>query len=293
MLFRQPLGGVLFHKKSFSDTARIRIKGSSYSTFYSQAGRFYQNYFIVIKNESFINKLILTLTMALENVIGNLLAYKQLEQGTFQHADQLTTERGSNQRLKDQWFYTADGEIYTVQKKGCIWAITREPQNLVLQDIAEAYRQLTDQGNYFPDTNAARASLDHENTVVVDLNGLELVKGNDVSGYFVVDPKQTKKLNSEQRRAAQRIFGPDEDTFGLNMDMFAEDRKIPYIFVLRPDYVQRTLKSNGREFLGRASWLDYFYYYFDANDRGVSIHSALRGVRRVIAEGDAPENEVS
>ena len=126
--------------------------------------------------------------MALKNVTGTLLptllptllAYKELEPGTFQHVDQLTTERRTNQELRNQSFYTADGELYTVQKREHLWVITREPQNLVLENIDEAYRQLTGQGrNYFPDANAAQFSLEHVDSVVVDLKGLKLVKNND------------------------------------------------------------------------------------------------------------------
>ncbi len=254
--------------------------------------------------------MISTPKMALENVTGGLLEYKGLEPGTFQHSDQLTTERRTDHGLRNQWFYTADGELYTVQKEGHLWAITREPQNLVLQNIDEAYRQLTGQGNYgnyFPDPEAARASLEHEDSVVVDMKGLKLVKDNDQYGHFVVDPKKTKKLNSEQRRVAQRIYGPDEENFGLNMEMFAEAKRTPYVFVLMPDYVQYTLRSNDKEFLGRASGYFYNDSNFDAVGRGVNNRNALRGVRRVITEAsrrevtneaprsdlsDAPENQV-
>lgn len=232
--------------------------------------------------------------MALENVTENLLAYKELEPGTFQHVDQLTTERRTDHGLRSQWFYTADGELYTVQNKVHLWAITREPQNLVLQNIDEAYRQLTGQGNYFSDAKAALVSLEHADTIVVDLKGLKLVKDNDQYGHFVVDPKKVKKLNSEQRRAAQRIYGPDEDKFGLNMEMFAKAGKTPYVFVPMPDYVQSTLRTNDKKFLGRASWLSDFNgsSNFNANVRNVNNHSALRGVRHMIAEGDAPEDKV-
>ncbi|MBU4352296.1 MAG: hypothetical protein KJ939_04400 [Nanoarchaeota archaeon] len=233
--------------------------------------------------------------MALENVTGDLLAYKELEPGTFQHVDQLTTERRTNHGLRNQWFHTADGELYTVQKKEHLWVITREPQNLVLENIEEAYRQLTGQGNYFPDANAAQSSLEHEDSVVVNLKGLKLVKDNDQYGHFVVDPKAVNKLNTEQRKVAQRIYGPDEENFGLNMEMFAGAGKTPYVFVLMPDYVNGTLKSNDKKFVGRASWLFYFCSSsgFSAVDRDVGNgRLALRGVRRVIAAGDAPENEV-
>ncbi len=168
--------------------------------------------------------------MPLENIAGNLLAYKELEPGTFQHVDQIITERRTNHELGNEWFYTADGELYTVQRKESLWAITREPQNLVLQDIDEAYRQLRRQKNYFPDAEAAKSSLEHANTIVVELEGLKLVKDNNQYGHFVVDPKKVKSLNSQQRQAAQRIYGPDEENFGLNMEMFAEAGKTPIYF---------------------------------------------------------------
>ena len=220
--------------------------------------------------------------MALEDVIGTLLVYKKLEPGTFQHVDQLTTERRTNHGLRNLWFYTADGELYTVQKTEHLWAITREPQNLVLENIDEAYRQLTGKGNYFPDTEAAQTSLDHPDTVIVDLNGLSLTRANDEYGHFVVDPKAVKKLNSEQRKAAQRIYGPDDNNFGLNMEMFAEAGKKTRVFVVMPDYVQGTLRGNDKKFLGRASWLNDFSSNsnFDAGDRSVNNFNALRGVRR-------------
>lgn len=237
---------------------------------------------------------IFTLKMALENVTGNLLAYKELEPGSLQDGDKITTERRTSHKLRDRSFYTGDGELYTVQEKECLWAITREPQNLVLQNIDEAYKQLTGQGNYFPEAEAGRVSLNHEDTIVVDLKGLELVKNNDQYGHFVVNPNAVKKLNSEQKKAAQRIYGPDEDNFGLNMEMFAEAGKTPYVFILLPDYVQDTLRRNDEEFLMRASWLVSFNYNsnFNALGCGVNGHLALRGVRRVIAAGDIPENEV-
>ena len=242
--------------------------------------------------------------MALETVTGNLLAYKELEPGTFQHVDQITTERRDNRGLRDRWFYTADGELYTVQKRKHLWVITREPQNLVLRNIDEADRQLTSEGNYFPDAEAAKISLEHEDSVVIDLKGLRLARDNDQYGHFAVNPRAVKKLNPEQRRAAQRIYGPDEENFGLNMEMFAEAGKTPYVFVLTPDYVQGALRNNDQKFLGRASWLNYFNNDFYVDVRYVDSRYALRGVRRVIAEAlplqshersdlsDAPKNDV-
>ena len=238
--------------------------------------------------------------MALENVTGNLLAYKELEPGTFQHADQLTTERRTNHELRSQWFYTADGELYTVKKGEHLWVLTREPQNLVLNNIDEAYRQLTSQGNYFPDAETANTSLEHKDSVVIDLKGLRLENNNVQYGHFVVDPKAVKKLNSEQRRAVQRIYGPDEESFGLNMEMFAGAGITPSVFVLMPGYVRDTLKSHDTEFLALAGFLYDFYgsSSFSTGGRSVYINGSLRGVRRgsgskEVAEGDSAKKSVS
>jgi len=53
--------------------------------------------------------------MALENIIGNLLNYKELGLGTFQHVDEITIERRTKDGLRHQQLYTADGALYTVQ----------------------------------------------------------------------------------------------------------------------------------------------------------------------------------
>ena len=232
--------------------------------------------------------------MTLENITGNLLAYKQLEPGTFLHVDQLTIERRTNIRFRYQRLYAADGAMYTVDRSKPLWVITREPQNLVLQNIDEAYRQLTGQWNYFPDTESARVSVAHPDSVEVDLKGLELVRDNVEYGRFRVDPRNVQQLNSEQRKAAQRIYGPDEENFSLNMEMFAEAKKTPSVFVLMPDYVQDTLRSNDQEFLGRVSLLSGFNVdsSFSALVCNVGGCDCLRGVRRedVARSAGAPES---
>ena len=228
----------------------------------------------------------------LETITANLAdGYKELEPGTFQHVDQLTTELRTNPRLRNQSFYTADGEMYTVDRGKPLWVITREPQNLILQNIDEAYRQLTGQGNYFPDTESAQDSVAHPDSIVVDLKGLELVKEDNQYGHFVVDPKNVQNLNFEQRKAAQRIYGPDEENFGLNMEMFAEAGKTPCVCVLMPDYVQDTLRYNGEKFLGRASLLSGFNVdsSFSALVHGSDFRRRVRGVRREdVARSAAP-----
>lgn len=223
--------------------------------------------------------------MTLETITGNLLAYKELKRGTFQHVDQLTAERITNLELRDQKCYTADGEMYTVQRRETLWAITRELQNLVLRNIDEAYPQLTIRGNYFPAAEEAQASLEHQDTVVIEVNGLSLVEYGKYGclkfGHFMVDPKKVKELNSQQKLAAQRIFGPDEDSFGQNMEMFAEAGKLPLVSVLRPDYVQDALHKTDKKYLELASWLYHFNNnsIFFADDHQVDIPGCLRGLK--------------
>ncbi len=229
--------------------------------------------------------------MSLETVTGNFRdVYRQLQPGTMLHVDQLTNERRLNpitengEDLRNQSFYTADGNIYMVNRRGeVIWGITREPQNLLLQNIEEASHRLTQNGNYFFSFSKAVAPLKHDDTILVEVEGLNLVGDrNKEYGYFVIDPKKVKKLNPEQKLAATRIFGPDQDNFEKNMEMFAKADKCPHVFVLMPDYIKNTLENNGEECLARASWLNDFSYYsdFDAIDRIINGHYRIRGVRQ-------------
>lgn len=229
--------------------------------------------------------------MVLENVVGDLLAYKKLIPGTFQHADQLTTERRTNSGLRNQCFYTADFNLYTIQKRKYLWAITRESQNLILQNVNEAAEHWLKAGyfvNYFPDAKEAQTSLEHPDTVVVDLKGLELLDDHGNMKCFIVDPKNLKKLNSQQRIVAQRIYGPDEENFGLNMEMLAEIGESLRIFAKPPDELKYYLRKYHKKFFGAPSQLLPFedkYSFIDStsyegNFKGLYVHSLLRGVPR-------------
>lgn len=253
----------------------------------------------------------------LETIPGNLLAYKQLEPDSMLQGYEITNERRTctdeklRKELRGSSFFTADGKLYTVRKKEMLWGITKLPQNLVLRNIDEAYRQLEQTGNYFPLEEEAKESFEHADTVVIDLKGLELVKDNDEYGHLVINPQNPQNLNSQQKKAVMRLFGPDEDSFGLNMEMLAEAGKSPWVFALMPDYVQRTLKASDKQYLGRSSWLGSFYdeSNFSAVDRYVYGHDRVRGASEAFHQeshersdltnqreeelpaGRAPENE--
>jgi hypothetical protein len=217
--------------------------------------------------------------MTLENVTGTLLSYRQFYPNTVQHVDQITNQRRINPELRYQRFYPADGNLYATKNNGCLFAITREPQNLFLQNVETACQQITNQGNYFPNSDEANNSFNHENTFVADLNRLRLIQHNSEYGHFVVYSKSIRGLSSLQRMIVQRIFGPDKDSFLKNIELFKEAKINPRIYLLMPDYVQNILKKYNHQFLCRPTWLDFLYFgsNFNAVNIGPSNFIDLRG----------------
>ena len=224
----------------------------------------------------------------LESIPGDLRAYLQLKPGSMRHVDELMNERRTNpdedvrQELRKSPFYTADGELYRVngKKRTPQWGITRLPHNLVLKNLDDSFSQLTETSNYRPDQEEVERAFRAKDTEVFDLTRLRLQKGNVEYCFLPIDTKNyEKKLNAEEKRAAQRVFGKDR-IFALNMKML-KDAKIneTRICVLNPNYVQEKAKEGP---LGLASWLDFFYdgSTFYADDYSVDSHYRVRGVRR-------------
>ncbi len=203
--------------------------------------------------------------MNLENITGDLRDYENLKSGTFQHVDELTTARRTNPDLRNMQFYTADGMVYTIKNGKPVWAITREPHNLVLQDTCGSYSSFRNSRISFYES--AENILNQKDTVVINLEDLNLDDrySNGVYGYF-----NLKKCNSEQIKVAQRIYGPDDENFGLNMEMFAEAGITPGIYVLLPEYVKSQLKTSDKNVIGMISWLNTFtdnsVFYAESSD---------------------------
>lgn len=232
--------------------------------------------------------------MELESIVGDLRAYKQLEPGTFQHSDQLTAERRTNHDLRDQYFYTADGEIYFMKDNNPMLAITRESHNPVLNNVDEAFTQLTQEGNYHINQEEAETAISAEDTEVFDLTKLNLFGGNSEYQYLTVSTsvKGYEELNSEERQLAERVYGQG-DKFAEAMKMFADASiEETRIYVLNPEYVQKEATDS---FIGRASWLYDFGddSDFDANYRDIDIHNRLRGVRASEASTETPEGRTA
>ena len=244
--------------------------------------------------------------MALENVVGNLKVYSQLEKGTFQHGDQLQAERLEKPESQDQWFYTADGHGYFLREDGGIdWAITREDENLVLRHIDDevdsSYHKLVNERNYRPDNAEAQAAKDTKSTVVVDMGKLRLSGDEKEFRYLQIRPKDGfiktedgyQSPNEEEQKAMTRL-GYTSQTLKLMHDSHLKIRESK-IHVLNPEYVaEEAPKDPEHNSLWRASWLLNFNddSLFFALSRSVYYGFSLRGVRRVIAAGDV-KNEVS
>lgn len=228
--------------------------------------------------------------MTLENILGNLRdAYKQVVPGTVSHSDQLMRERRVNRELRGFGFYTGDGPLYRVHGGVVQLGLTREPDNLVLRHIDDAFPQLVETGNYLPDPDEADATFAAGTTLVTDLSELGL-SGSGEFGYFNVDTKKYDCLNPVERMLAERVYGQGDD-FVANMEMLEGVAILsPAIIVLHPDYVKKAAKKRP---IGRAGWLRPLCNYFDfgAGGRDIDYDGRLRGVRRPSSEASiiAPE----
>ena len=239
----------------------------------------------------------MTIEQKLENIAGNLRdAYKLIVPGTMRHVDELMRERRENIELRNQWFYTADGEVYSLENKTPTLWVTREATNPVLKNIEDAFEQLITKGNYLVTPADFEAVRNASDTVSIDLTQLGLQKDNKEYQHLKIDTsKKLGKYNAEQQKLLRRIYGPTDEDYTANMQVLRDSQlkiKETRIFVLNPNYVKANVKNNA---VGRASWLSSFSLNsdFGANVRSVDYDvSCVRGVRReVVREAGALKNE--
>ncbi|MEK6938585.1 MAG: hypothetical protein AABX04_06070 [Nanoarchaeota archaeon] len=236
----------------------------------------------------------------IENISGNLRAYAQLEEKTFQRSRDVTKERITNSDLCQVWLYTADGNAYQSGKGSqVLWGLTGEEDNLILTHLFDAenssYDQLETIGNFRPEQVESDAAF--RNAEVMDLSQFRL-QGNDstyrslrirTADGYVWDGNNFVPANGEEKKGLNGIGFTGEYLTFLNDNRV---RKIAEtnLHVLNPTYVQREARGGT---LWQASWLNDFggSSSFNANDRDVDGKYRLRGVRRmVVVAGDAPKN---
>ena len=220
----------------------------------------------------------------LRTIKGNFLAYKRLEPGTFQHADQLITAGRKDSYLRRGSWYTADGEVYTSQKGKVLWGITRGAQNkaLNLMDVSDVgtrdrvvYDALTTCGNYY---TYDEEPFTHPDTAVVEVRGLHLRREgcDESSGYFTFKPEKTNLLSSQQQVAIRRIFGGARKTdFEQNMTRLAREKVEPRVRVLMAGYIREKLKGSRERYMWRASHLSRSSDSCDFDATLYHLHSTL------------------
>ena len=238
------------------------------------------------------------------NIPGDLLAYAQIEPSTFYTALQLMDERCApedtpeRRQRRAEWYYTADGHGYSVERDKVEWSITDEKNNLVLQDLDNAFRELTTTKNYLPRNEAAEVSRSATSTLRIDMSSLRLSGNDNEWCYLSINTKtghvksgdKYVALNDTERAVLDRLGYTAANLAELDKAGIPETR----VYVLNPTYITTEVAKDPekRTSLWRASRLSDFNSnsYFDADSHNVNDLIALRGVRRdVIREADASE----
>ena len=218
-----------------------------------------------VVNEAKKGELLLTDGNKLENIEGDLRdAYKQIVPSTMRHVDELMAERRTNSSLRNLGFYTADGEVYSLDNGVPTLRITRGSVNPVLKNIDDAFEQLVNQYNYLVTSADFEAVVNAKDTVSIDLTQLELQAYNDTHQHLVIDTsKALAKYKPEQQKLLRRVYGPTDENYSANMQMLRTEKITETsIYVLALDYIKKHVENNP---VGRASWLN---------------HNRLRGVSR-------------
>ena len=240
----------------------------------------------------------------LETITNNLSGgYKQLEPASFMTSAELTTERRTNEALRNRWFYTANFSVYAVEEGKEILYFGGREANPILGNIDEACRQLISNKNYRVNTAEMQAIKEAEKAGLVlrlEMAELGLNEFNGEFSCFEIDTENPDKLKKYQRALAEEVYDKGQD-FIENMKMLSSQaynntRKIgtTKIYVLNPKYVRKEAKSGA---IARAGFLGSFDGLSDfvAFDRVVNGNGSLRGVSLSgsleVAAGDETQNK--
>ena len=231
----------------------------------------------------------------LETIVAPLAAgYKQLEPDSFQTSAELTTERRTNEALRNEWLYTANFSVYALEDGKEILYFGGRKANPILGNIDEACRQLISNKNYkvnIAEMDAIKEAVKSGLVLRLEMAELGLKGFNDVFRYIEIDTENPDLLKKSPRKLAEAVYDKGQD-FIENMKMFSKarieaTRIATRIYVLNPKYVRKEAK---KEPIARAGYLYVFSSSsnFNADDRIVDLNLSLRGVRREsVAAGDS------
>ncbi|MCX6707868.1 MAG: hypothetical protein NT001_07085 [Candidatus Woesearchaeota archaeon] len=125
--------------------------------------------------------------------------FAKLDPSSIQHSDEICADRISDKDLRNKWFWTADGAVYTVENDEVILYLTRREENPVINNIKEAIDQLIQTQNYVPKQEDLEAAINSKNTLRIKLSDLDIIKDNDEHSHFEINTSEYNKLNETQR----------------------------------------------------------------------------------------------
>ena len=225
------------------------------------------------------------MVLKLETIVGTLSdAVRKLRKGTFQTSAEITTERRTNEDLRDCWFWTANIGVYEHNEDGSLsyYIGDRTAFNtLAAKNIDEFCTQLSSNGNYNLADNQ-RKSLkklaEQGHAVKVNPDELRLQWEEKEWQYFEIDTRDYSSLTKSQRALAEMVYGAGQK-FDKNMEGLAKGGiSTTRIYVLNPEYVRSNVENGSA--VARAGRLDGFgdSSDFSAGERYASNQRALRGV---------------
>jgi hypothetical protein len=213
---------------------------------------------------------------------------KTVDLNTVQHSWEIQRDRykdikenENNATLKNQWFWTADFPLYTMEKGQAVLYMADRKHNLVFQNLDDAVAQLRTDNNYFPKDSDISTVISAKTTLKTKLSDLKLERLDDEWSYFEIKTNDYSNLNKSQRTLAEHVHGK-ERTFARTMKILNKNEiETTRIYVLNPEYVKNTLEQKDKKSLARVSALDDFLNNssFDASNRVVGNDGRrLRGV---------------
>ena len=211
----------------------------------------------------------------IENILGDHRSFSKLVPGTRRHVDELWKDRFAVPELINHRFWTADGAIYFMRDGKPYFALTRENQNPLLNNLDESYKQIWETGNYPVSDKDLEFALADLSTEVFDLDGLSFSRYFDYYScleLFTTNPR-LDSLNEDERRLVERVYGKGDDFNKVMRMLNKRNWFISRVYVLNPSYVREHASASA---IGRASWL--YYYDFNADEHNVSNHIRLSGV---------------
>ena len=221
--------------------------------------------------------------------IGASLAAGYQQLGGIRTSAEITTERRTDERLRDYRFSTADFLMYD----GKYLYFGGRDTNPFLGNINEACRQLIESDYYRINTaekEAIKEAVKSDLALRLEMDKLCLKERAGNGSCFHVDTEGYGQLNSSQRDLAEAVYGQGED-FIKNMKMFRKvGIKTAPIYVLNQKYVQNETKNGPIAWPG---YLENFHFYSQfGGSTGVFIYNiCLRGERREsVAVGDKTKN---